>query len=229
MKSSFYIGLISLLCCSAARADFVTHWDIGEQVADFTAQYIDPTTGNAESITWYQESGSDVYVISTCAMWCGPCQQFAFDSDSLVQSLAADGIQAEVYDFLFEDFNFGEPDSVDAQLWIDNAWSSDPENVWFGGEISTMAPDSVTIDIFEAIWNEKGQGSGAVGLPAIAILDRNFVVRHLMEGYLPSRIDSAARNAAMVPEPASAWALFLATVWMFRRQSRPRGFSRHSV
>ena len=202
MKSVFKFTVLCLFAsvCRIAQADLSTAWDIGEKVTDFSASAIDPVTQSSITKQWYNESGADVYIVSTCAMWCNPCQLYGIDSQTIVQNLAAEGINAQAYDFIFQDPIQTEPDELDAHAWIDNIWTSDPGNVWFGGQISTLANDSVTTDIFEAVFNAGGSGSA---IPAIAILDRNFVVRDLIEGYSQTRIESSARSAAAIPEPSA--------------------------
>lgn len=192
--------------CGISHADLTTGWDIGEKVPDFSASAIDPLSQNTITKQWYGESGADVYIVSTCAMWCNPCQLYGIDSESIVQNLAAEGINVLAYDFIFQDANLSEPDELDAQAWIDAIWTSDPGNVWFGGQISTLANESVTTDIFEAAFNAGGSGNA---IPAIAILDRNFVVRDIIEGYTQTVIESSARSAAAIPEPSACGVLFV--------------------
>ena len=83
---------------------------------------------------------------------------------------------------------------------LNTSWTSDPRNVWFGGDISESATDSVTIDIFEAFINS---GDNSNGIPAIVVLDRNFVVKDLIAGYSPTAIQNSIRGGGAVPEPAS--------------------------
>lgn len=222
LKITLLFAVLGLFGESLVWADLVTSWDLGEKVEDFSAFRINSSSGVEEAVNWSDESGADVYVVSTCAMWCGPCQQFAIDSQSLVNSMANEGISVEVYDFIFENSGFLEPSAVDAQAWLDNIWTGDPDNVWFGGDILVSASDSVTVDIFEALENAGIGSANAPGIPGIAILDRNGVVRDLQTGYVAASVADSVRAAA-VPEPSSFSIVGLGVVSMllFHRRRRP--------
>lgn len=202
---------------SLTHAELVTGWNVGEQAPDFEAFYLNGFSGAETPTSWHAESGADVYVVSTCAVWCSPCQLFAQQSEAMRQTLASEGIDAEFYDLVFQDFNGLEPDATIAQLWIDNVWTSDPENVWYGGMISESVPGNVTHDIFTAQQNAGGSG---FAIPAIVVMDHNFVVQDLIEGFDPSQTLGAARLAA-VPEPGSAMMMAPLGLLFLRRRRWP--------
>lgn len=209
------LGLLSVNSSGRCNADIATGWDIGEQAPDFDALYLDENSGLEAPTTLHAESGADFYVLSTCATWCNPCQLFAQQSESMQQVLAAQGIDVQIYDLVFQN-NFGEePDADLIQAWIDNVWTSDSENVWFGGMISESLEGNVTHEIFTAIG-----GGGSIGIPAIVIMDRNFVVQDLQEGFDRARIESSIRNAA-VPEPSGFALLVTATIGVLFNRRRP--------
>jgi len=215
--TQFSIALVLIglsIATVPVKADLVTGWNPGERAPDFDAFYLDQ--GVQTATTWFEESGADVYVVSTCAMWCTPCQFFAEQSLAMTQSMAAEGIIVEFYDFIFQDSSLLEPDASDAQAWIDVAWSSDPQNVWFGGDIPLSASESVTNDIFNAIISSGGSGQA---IPGIVVMDRNFVVQDLQEGFSRSHIEDSIRLAA-VPEPGSSLLLLVAMTVFFAQRSR---------
>lgn len=209
---------------SVGVAGLATGWDVGSTAPDFTATNLD-SGGAPQSVSWYDELGADVYVISTCAMWCGPCQQFALGSGQLVQTLAQEGVNVKVYDFIFENVLMSEPGQTDAQAWIDNVWSSVAQNVWYGGDISTQSASNVTFDIFSAVVAARGGDlSSGVGLPSIVVLDSNFVVTDLLEGYVASDVEQAVRSAAVsaVPEFGPAPAMAVGVLGWLMRVGRRR-------
>ena len=216
VRRSLAVVVFAVVLPSGAQADVPLGWDIGSQTPDFSAFYLAGAPGVETSTNWHAEMGkADVYVVSTCAMWCAPCQQFAQQAAAMKQALAAEGIGVEFYDFIFQNTAMQEPGSADAQAWIDNIWSSDAENVWYGGNISETDPDSVVIDMFTAAQNAGGSGTA---IPSIAVLDRNFVVREFVEGFSQSQLESkigsvyaaskrSSLNYALRPESFSSGAL----------------------
>lgn len=186
----FAITFVNIDIVSAAPFD---GWGIGEQSPDFQAQYL--SNGNVQTTSWYQElnSDADVYVLSTCAMWCPPCQQFAADSQSIVDAMANQGIDVRLYDFVFQDPLMLEPDQADIQNWIDSIWTASEENVWYGEDIPISSPNSVIVDIFTT-YNSNA-------IPNILFLDRNLVVAHQFEGYTRNLVEDAIVSTAQVPEP----------------------------
>jgi hypothetical protein len=202
-----WIGLVIASCGLLANPTSASliGWDIGQTSPDFTANYLAAVDGSTQMTTWYEElnTDADFYVISLCAMWCNPCQLFASDSGLLESQFAAAGIHVELYDWIFEDPNFQEPDSGDAQLWIDHFWTSNPENVWFGGDIPVSSTSSVVVDILTTY------GSNAI--PNILILDRNLTVQHHFEGYDPERLRNAILST-VVPEPSTMTVWLLASI-----------------
>lgn len=199
--------LLTAAFVAPCHADVISGWGIGETPDDFNALYVDAGTGSSTPVSWYDESGADVYVISACAMWCTPCQLFGADSGGLAQTLAAEGIQAEVYDYIFEDVQGLEPDLNDAQAWLDNIWTGDPDNVWFGGDIPFSATNSVIEDIMLA-----AQSSA---VPTFVILDRSMTVRHHLTGYAPQTLEDLARQTAAtaVPEPTLGFVVLMVSAF----------------
>ncbi|MEM7455077.1 MAG: hypothetical protein AAF456_12070 [Planctomycetota bacterium] len=158
---------------SQAIADPVG-WGVGQITPDFAANYLAGGDANqTTSTTWYDERGTaDVYVISSCAIWCPPCRNFALDSGDIVSHMAAEGFDVNVYDWIYQDNLFQDPDENDVAAWVQGLWTAAPENAWFGGDIffdSSAAEPGVIGEIYDE-YNSSSPGR-------ILVLDRNFVVR----------------------------------------------------
>lgn len=194
----------------------VVGWEVGQTARDFAAFYLEGGDANAQTATnWYSEAGkADVFVISTCAMWCAPCQLFANESEAIVSEMANEGINVRVYDWIYNDPFANEPSGNFVEAWGEDAWTSDVENVWFGGDILQPSGDGSNGVIDEIYETYSNSAPGR-----LIVMDRNFVVRS-------ARNYSGGNNAlfnrirvAAVPEPLSASILAaVAVLWVGRRR-----------
>ncbi|MEM7456702.1 MAG: hypothetical protein AAF456_20325 [Planctomycetota bacterium] len=183
---------------STASGDPTTGWDIGQRLPDFAASYVDQQSGVATSMSWYDEGGADAYALSLCGMWCAPCQLFAEDSGATTAQLQSEGINVQMYDLVFQNVASQEPQLQDINGWIDQLWTSDPENVLFAGDIPLSAEDSIAEEILLR---------SNFGIPAFLIVDRNMVITDYQTGYFGGTGLMEKLRVASVPEPAAATVL----------------------
>ena len=73
LTKSLVVLLSTLFMSQSLQADLDTDWDLGERTPNFSSFYIDPNNQTQTATQWHNEYGADVFVVSTCAMWCTPC------------------------------------------------------------------------------------------------------------------------------------------------------------
>jgi len=142
------------------------YW-VGDRVCDFERP---DSAGTPVSL--YDFSGSPI-VLDLSAMWCGPCQGAASDTNNTVARYSNNNLR--YITVLFENLQGDHPDAVDLQLWVDNFGITEPV---LGSDYSLLNADST-------------QGFPLRAWPTFIMIDKDLIIRERVEGYSQQALDEA--------------------------------------
>ena len=135
----------------------------GDHICDLTL-----TTADGSTDSFYDHYG-EVIVIDVSAMWCGPCQEAAWHSNSI--KVMSNGVTWITV--LIEDLEGNAPDQEDGQLWGDSF------GIWHN-EILLGSSDNRDYDGIDGFAN--------TGWPYFLILDRDLMIRTVQQGWNKQQI-----------------------------------------
>ena len=142
------------------------YW-VGDKVCDF-----DRPDASGTPISLYDFSGSPI-VLDLSAMWCGPCQAAASDTNNTVARYSDNNLR--YITVLFEDLQGDHPDAADLQLWVDNFGITEPV---LGSDYSLLNADSA-------------QGFPLRSWPTFILIDEDLIIRERVEGWSQVALDEA--------------------------------------
>ena len=142
------------------------YW-VGDRVCDFERP---DSAGTPVSL--YDFSGSPI-VLDLSAMWCGPCQGAASDTNNTVARYSDNNLR--YITVLFENLQGDHPDAADLQLWVDNFGITEPV---LGSDYSLLNADST-------------QGFPLRAWPTFIMIDEDLIIRERVEGYSQQALDEA--------------------------------------
>ena len=143
------------------------YW-VGDKVCDF----VRTETSTGLPISLYDFSGSPI-VLDLSAMWCGPCQAAAADTNNTVARYSDNNLR--YITVLFEDLQGNHPDGEDLQLWVDNFGITEP----------VLASD------YSLLNADSSQGFPLRAWPTFILIDENLIIRERVEGYSQETLDEA--------------------------------------
>lgn len=142
------------------------YW-VGDRVCDF-----ERPDSSGTSISLYDFSGSPI-VLDLSAMWCGPCQAAAADTNNIVSRYSDNNLR--YITVLFEDLQGDHPEADDLQQWVDNFSITEPV---LGSDYSLLNADST-------------QGFPLRAWPTFILIDEDLTIRERVEGYNQQNLDEA--------------------------------------
>ena len=130
----------------------------GDHICDLSLTKADGGFDNLYS--YYGE----VIVVDVSAMWCGPCQEAAWNSNSI--KVTSGGVTWITV--LIEDLEGNTPDLEDGQMWGDyfGIWH---DEIWLGSNDNRDA--------------EGINGFANTGWPYFLILDKDLMIRVVQQGW----------------------------------------------
>jgi thiol-disulfide isomerase/thioredoxin len=130
----------------------------GDHICDLTL-----STADAKMDNLYSHYG-EVIVIDVSAMWCGPCQEAAWNSNSI--DVSSGGVKWITV--LLENLDGEAPSVEDGQMWGDHF------GIWYN-EILLGSPDNRDPEGFNGFAN--------TGWPYFLILDKDLMIRVVQQGW----------------------------------------------
>ncbi|MCK6529349.1 peroxiredoxin family protein [Myxococcota bacterium] len=142
-----------------------TGYQVGDIVPDFTRE-----DQNGNDTSMYQFYGYTL-LLEFSAMWCGPCNQMADDSEEFFEELSAE-LPFYIVTVLVDDYQYNTPDVDDLQTWVEEYDLTYP--------VLTEGAGFTTISDHAEV----------VALPTVLVVDPEMKVRERYEG-VPDEDDLA--------------------------------------